>query len=176
MRVAKRLGAELDVDVRTTLLAAHAVPPEFAGRPDAWIDAVCEDIVPAAARARLADAVDVFCDTIGFTREQTRRVFDAARANGLPVKLHAEQLSDQDGAALAAEYDALSADHLEWLVAARRRRDGAGGHGRGAAAGGVLRPARNADAADRRAARAAACRWPWRRTPTPARRRRRRRS
>lgn len=115
LAVAKRLGAELDVDVRTTLLAAHALPPEFAGRPEAWIDAVCDDIVPAAARARLADAVDAFCDTVGFTREQTRRVFEAARANGLPVKLHAEQLSDQDGAALAAEYDALSADHLEWL-------------------------------------------------------------
>ncbi|HVJ74472.1 MAG TPA: imidazolonepropionase [Casimicrobiaceae bacterium] len=115
LAVARRLGAELDVDVRTTLLAAHAVPPEFAGRADAWIDVVCKDIVPAAARARLADAVDVFCDTIGFTREQTRRVFDAARAHGLAVKLHAEQLSDQDGAALAAEYGALSADHLEWL-------------------------------------------------------------
>ncbi|MEO8487469.1 MAG: imidazolonepropionase [Betaproteobacteria bacterium] len=115
LAVARRLGAELDVDVRTTLLAAHAVPPEFAGRADEWIDVVCDDIVPAAARARLADAVDAFCETIGFTRAQTRRVFDAARAHGLPVKLHAEQLSDQDGAALAAEYEALSADHLEWL-------------------------------------------------------------
>ena len=115
LAVARRLGAELDVDVRTTLLAAHAIPPEYAGRADAWIDVVCRDIVPAAARARLADAVDAFCDTIGFTREQTRRVFEAAREHGLPVKLHAEQLSDQDGAALAAEYEALSADHLEWL-------------------------------------------------------------
>ena len=115
LAVAKRLGAELDVDVRTTLLAAHAVPPEYAGRADAWIDVVCDDILPAAARANLADAVDAFCDTVGFTRDQTRRVFDAARRHGLPVKLHAEQLSDQDGAALAAEYDALSADHLEWL-------------------------------------------------------------
>jgi len=91
------------------------VPPEFAGRADAWIDAICADIVPAAASAGLADAVDAFCDTIGFTREQTRRVFESARAHGLPVKLHAEQLSDQDGAALAAEFGALSADHLEWL-------------------------------------------------------------
>jgi imidazolonepropionase len=113
LAVARRLGAELDVDVRTTLLAAHAVPPEFAGRPDAWIDVVCDDIVPAAARAGLADAVDAFCDTIGFTRAQTARVFEAARRHGLPVKLHAEQLSDQDGAALAAEHGALSADHLE---------------------------------------------------------------
>lgn len=115
LAVARTLGRELGVDVRTTLLAAHAVPPEFAGRADAWIDAVCSDIVPAAARTRLADAVDAFCDTIGFTREQTRRVFESARRHGLPVKLHAEQLSDQDGAALAAEYGALSADHLEWL-------------------------------------------------------------
>jgi imidazolonepropionase len=115
LAVARRLGAELGIDVRTTLLAAHAVPPEYAGRADAWIDAVCEDIVPAAARSGLADAVDAFCDRIGFTREQTRRVFEAARAARLPVKLHAEQLSDQDGASLAAQYLALSADHLEWL-------------------------------------------------------------
>jgi len=115
LAVARALGREQGVDVRTTLLAAHAVPPEFAGRADAWIDAICADIVPAAANAGLADAVDAFCDTIGFTREQTRRVFESARAHGLPVKLHAEQLSDQDGAALAAEFDALSADHLEWL-------------------------------------------------------------
>jgi imidazolonepropionase len=115
LAVARSLGRELGVDVRTTLLAAHAVPPEFAGRSDAWIDEVCADIVPAAARSGLADAVDAFCDTIGFTRGQTRRVFEAAREHGLPVKLHAEQLSDQDGAALAAGYGALSADHLEWL-------------------------------------------------------------
>ena len=115
LAVARALGREQGVDVRTTLLAAHAVPPEFAGRADAWIDAICADIVPAAASAGLADAVDAFCDTIGFTREQTRRVFESARAHGLPVKLHAEQLSDQDGAALAAEFGALSADHLEWL-------------------------------------------------------------
>ena len=115
LAVARRLGAELRVDVRTTLLAAHAVPPEYEGRADAWIDTVCGDIVPAAARSGLADAVDAFCDRIGFTRDQTRRVFEAAREAGLPVKLHAEQLSDQDGAALAAEFGALSADHLEWL-------------------------------------------------------------
>lgn len=115
LAVARRLGVELGIAVRTTLLAAHAVPPEFEGRPDAWIDTVCADIVPAAARSGLADAVDAFCDRIGFTRGQTRRVFEAARGVGLPVKLHAEQLSDQDGAALAAEYRALSADHLEWL-------------------------------------------------------------
>ena len=115
LAVARRLGAETGLTVRTTLLAAHALPPEYAGRSDDWIEHVAEVIVPAAAAAGLADAVDAFCDRIGFTREQTRRVFEAAARNGLPVKLHAEQLSDQDGASLAAEYRALSADHLEHL-------------------------------------------------------------
>ena len=115
---ARRVAAAVGVDVRTTLLAAHAVPPEFAGRADAYVDLVCRDIVPAAARAGLADAVDAFCETIGFTPAQTRRVFDAARAHGLPVKLHADQLSDSGGAALAADCSALSADHLEYTSAA----------------------------------------------------------
>jgi len=101
--------------VRTTLLAAHALPPEFAGRPDDYIDEIAQRILPEAARLGLADAVDAFCDTIGFTPAQTRRVFDAARDHGLAVKLHAEQLSNQHGAALAAEFGALSADHLEHL-------------------------------------------------------------
>jgi len=114
LRTARRVGAETGVDVRTTLLAAHAVPPEFAGRADDYIDLVCREMVPAAARDGLADAVDAFCETIGFTPEQTRRVFAAARANGLRVKLHADQLADTGGAALAAEFDALSADHLEY--------------------------------------------------------------
>jgi imidazolonepropionase len=113
LRVARALGEAHPIDVRTTLLAAHALPPEFAGRADAWIDEIVQHILPEAARLQLADAVDAFCDTIGFTPAQTRRVFEAARAHGLPVKLHAEQLSNQDGAALAAEYGALSADHLE---------------------------------------------------------------
>ncbi len=114
--VAQRLGRELPLDVRTTSLGAHALPPEFAGRADAYIDAVCAWL-PAQAAAGLVDAVDAFCDTIGFTPAQTRRVFDAAKALGLPVKLHAEQLSDQRGAALAASYGALSCDHLEHLSA-----------------------------------------------------------
>jgi imidazolonepropionase len=114
LRVARRLGAAHDVDVRTTLLAAHALPPEFAGRADAYVDNVCGDTIPAIARAGLADAVDAFCETIGFTAAQTRRIFEAARAHGLPVKLHADQLSDGAGAALAAEFHALSADHLEF--------------------------------------------------------------
>jgi imidazolonepropionase len=115
LRVARALGVECGVDVRTTFLGAHALPPEFAGRADAYIDAVCTEMLPAIARAGLADAVDAFCENIGFTAAQTRRVFDAAGAHGLPVKLHAEQLSDTHGAALAAEFGALSADHLEYL-------------------------------------------------------------
>jgi imidazolonepropionase len=115
---ARRLAAAADVDVRTTLLAAHAVPPEFAGRADAYVDVVCGDIIPAVARAGLADAVDAFCETIGFSPAQTRRVFAAAAAHGLRVKLHADQLSDTGGAALAAEFAALSADHLEYTSVA----------------------------------------------------------
>jgi imidazolonepropionase len=114
LRVARQLAAAKDVDLRTTLLAAHALPPEFAGRAEAYIDYVCRDTIPAAAREGLADAVDAFCETIGFTPAQTQRVFEAARAVGLPVKLHADQLSDSDGAALAAGFHALSADHLEF--------------------------------------------------------------
>ncbi|TMH10248.1 MAG: imidazolonepropionase [Betaproteobacteria bacterium] len=113
LQVARSLGARCPVNVRTTLLAAHALPSEFDGRADAYIDEIVQRIVPEAARAQLADAVDAFCDRIGFTAAQTRRVFEAARARGLPVKLHAEQLSNQHGAALAAEFGALSADHLE---------------------------------------------------------------
>lgn len=114
LRVARRLGRVLPLDLRTTCLAAHALPPEFDGRPDDYIDAVC-DWLPALHAEGLVDAVDAFCERIGFTRDQTRRVFDTARRLGLPVKLHAEQLSDSDGAALAASYGALSCDHLEHL-------------------------------------------------------------
>jgi imidazolonepropionase len=112
--VARRLGRELALTVRTTSLGAHALPPEFEGRADAYLDAVC-DWLPRQQAAGLVDAVDAFCDTIGFTPVQTRRVFDTARSLGLPVKLHAEQLSNQNGAALAAGYSALSCDHLEHL-------------------------------------------------------------
>ena len=114
LRVARRIGAALGIDVATTLLAAHALPPEFAGRADGWIDEICTHILPAAAQAGLADAVDAFCEKIAFTPAQTRRVFERASALGLRVKLHADQLSDLGGAALAAEFGALSADHLEW--------------------------------------------------------------
>jgi imidazolonepropionase len=115
LRAARRLGAERPVTVCATLLGAHALPPEFKDDADGYVELVCRKMIPAAAAAGLADAVDAFCEGIGFTREQTRRVFEAARAHGLPVKLHAEQLSNLEGAALAAEFGALSADHLEHL-------------------------------------------------------------
>lgn len=114
LRVARRLATVCGVDVRTTLLAAHAVPPEYSGRAADYVALICEEIIPAAAREGLADAVDVFCErVVAFSAAQTRRVFSASRRAGLPVKLHADQLSDGGGAALAAEFAALSADHLE---------------------------------------------------------------
>ncbi len=116
LRAARRLGEVRDVRVRTTLLAAHAVPPEFRGDADGYVDLVCNEIIPAAVG--LADAVDAFCEGIGFTADQTDRVFAAAVAHDLPVKLHAEQLSNLNGAALAARHGALSADHLEHLDSA----------------------------------------------------------
>jgi imidazolonepropionase len=113
LRAARALSEARAVRVATTLLAAHAVPPEFRDNPDAYVDLICNEIIPAAAG--LADAVDGFCEGIGFTPQQIARVFDAARAAGLPVKLHAEQLSHLAGASLAASYGALSADHLEHI-------------------------------------------------------------
>ena len=111
LRVARRLG-QLGISVQTTYLAAHALPPEYAGRPDDYIDAVIEWL-PRLHVEGLVDAVDAFCEGIGFTPGQTRRLFDAARALDLHVKLHADQLSDLGGGALAAAYDGLSADHVE---------------------------------------------------------------
>ena len=111
LRAARALGVARRVRVATTLLGAHAVPPDFAGRADAYVDLVCNEMIPAAIG--LADAVDAFCEGIGFTPEQTDRVLAAARTAGLPVKLHAEQLSALHGASLAARHGALSADHLE---------------------------------------------------------------
>jgi imidazolonepropionase len=115
LRVARRLGSAFPVTVATTFLGAHALPPEYAGRSGAYIDFVIGEVLPEVHRLGLADAVDCFCERIGFSPEETDRLFVAARALGLPVKLHAEQLSDQGGAALAARRGALSADHLEWL-------------------------------------------------------------
>ncbi len=117
LTVARELSKHHAVDVRTTYLGAHAVPPEFAGQSDAYLaDAIAT--LQALHGEGLVDAVDAFCERIGFTPAQTRRMFEAAKALGLPVKLHAEQLSDSGGAALAAEFTALSCDHLEWLSAA----------------------------------------------------------
>jgi len=118
LRAARRLGEVRPVRIATTFLGAHALPPEFKDDADGYIDLVCREMIPAVAAEGLADAVDAFCEGIGFTPEQTRRVFEAARAHGLPVKLHAEQLSNLNGAALAASFGALSADHLEHLDAA----------------------------------------------------------
>ena len=116
LAVARRLGRELPLTVRTTSLAAHALPPEYTGRADDYIADACGWLAGQHA-AKLVDAVDAFCDTIGFTPAQTERIFSAAQRLGLPVKLHAEQLSDQGGAALAARFGALSCDHLEHLSA-----------------------------------------------------------
>jgi imidazolonepropionase len=113
LRAARRLARERDVGVVTSFLGAHALPPEANGDKERYIDEVCA-MMPAIARDRLADAVDAFCETIAFTPEQTARVFVAAQAAGLPVKLHADQLTNLHGARLAAEHGALSADHLEY--------------------------------------------------------------
>ena len=127
LRVARRIGEVLGVSVRTTFLGAHALPPEFAGRQSDYVDEVCIRMLPAIARDGLADAVDAFCESIAFTPTETRRVFETARAHGLPVKLHADQLSDSGGAALAAEFGALSADHLEYTSEAGVRAMAAAG-------------------------------------------------
>lgn len=116
LRVARAIGAQMPVSVRTTFLGAHAVPPEFASTDD-YIAEICERMLPQLAATGLADAVDAFCERIGFSNRQTERVFEKARELGLPVKLHAEQLSDQQGAQLVARYRGLSADHLEHLSA-----------------------------------------------------------
>lgn len=118
LRVARRLGEAHGVTVRTTFLGAHALPPEYAGRPNGssdYIDLVCREMLPALAAEGLVDAVDAFCERIAFSLEETERVFKAAQSLGLPVKLHAEQLSDMGGAALAARFGALSCDHIEHL-------------------------------------------------------------
>ena len=115
LRVARQLGSAYGVTVHTTFLGAHALPPEYAGRADDYIELVCDTMLPALSEEGLVDAVDAFCEGIGFSPAQTARVFAAAARHGLPVKLHAEQLSNLGGAALAARHKALSADHLEHL-------------------------------------------------------------
>lgn len=115
LAAARDLEGRRPIEICTTFLGAHAVPPEFDGDPDGYISEVCNVMIPRIAKADLADAVDIFCETIGFSRPQAARVFAAARQSGLAIKIHAEQLSNSDGAALAAEFGALSADHLEHL-------------------------------------------------------------
>ena len=117
LRAARRLASERPVRIVTTFLGAHALPPEWSADADGYINEICDRMIPAVAVENLATAVDAFCEGVGFTTAQTRRVFEAGRAHGLAVKLHAEQLSNQHGAALAAEFGALSADHLEHLDA-----------------------------------------------------------
>ena len=152
LRVARRLGETQPVTVATTLLAAHAVPPGYEGGTAAFARHVAQDIVPAAIG--LADAVDAFCEGIAFSPEETGWVFDAARAHGLPVKLHADQLSDLGGAALAARYGALSADHLEYASAEGLRAMAAAGSVAVLLPGATyfLREARHPDIAAMRAA------------------------
>ena len=114
LRVARRIGRTLGISVRTTFLGLHALPPEFADRRADFVAAASDEWLPAVAGGGLADAVDAFCEGIAFTPEEARRFFESARGLGLPVKLHADQLSNLGGAALAAAFDGLSADHLEW--------------------------------------------------------------
>src|SRR5690348_8854544 len=115
LRAARALARERRVSVHTTFLGAHALPPEFAGRADDYITEICGNMLPALVKDGLVDAVDAFCEHIGFSLEQTKRVFNAANLQGVRVKLHAEQLSNMHGAAMAAAFRALSADHLEYV-------------------------------------------------------------
>lgn len=115
LRAARRVGEARPVDITTTFLGAHTVPPEYEGRADDYIEFVCDTVLPAVHREGLADSVDAFCERIAFTAAQVARVFTRARELGLPVKLHAEQLSDSGGTQAAASFNALSADHLEYL-------------------------------------------------------------
>ncbi|MDJ0810912.1 MAG: imidazolonepropionase [Desulfobacterales bacterium] len=116
LKVIRRLAEDTPLTILPTFLGAHTIPPEFKGRGDAYVQVVIEEMLPEIARRRLVSAVDGFCENIGFTLSQTRRILEAARAHGLSVKLHAEQLSDKKGAAMAASYRALSVDHLEYLA------------------------------------------------------------
>lgn len=115
LEVIQRLNRETPLRVLATFLGAHAVPPEFTGRADEYVTLIMEEMLPQVAGRKLARAVDVFCETIGFNPDQTERIFQAAKEHGLPVKLHAEQLSDSKGAVMASRYNALSVDHLEYL-------------------------------------------------------------
>lgn len=114
LEVIRKLGSQSDISIVSTFLGAHAIPAEYRGKADAYIDLVCEEMLPAVHENQLADAVDAYCESIAFSADQVARVFEKARALGLPIKLHADQLSDCGGAELAAGFSALSADHLEY--------------------------------------------------------------
>lgn len=114
LEAARAAGVRMNMEVKTTLLAAHAIPPEFTDNRSDYVTLICQEIIPHVAKHQLADAVDAFCEGIGFTVDETRQIFDAAARWGLPVKLHADQLSDLSGAGLVAEYGGLSADHIEY--------------------------------------------------------------
>ncbi|MCB1581745.1 MAG: imidazolonepropionase [Xanthomonadales bacterium] len=116
LKAARLAGERMQMNVRTTLLAAHAFPPEYKDNRNGYVDLICHKIIPHVAKNQLADAVDAFCEGIGFTYEETQQIFDAAARWGLPVKLHADQLSDLKGAGLVAEYGGLSADHVEYTT------------------------------------------------------------
>ena len=115
LEVARLLGEHHPIDIRTTFLGAHALPPEYKGRADEFINLVCTDMLEQVVANNLADAVDVFCENVGFSYEQTEQVFEAAKKHNLPIKCHAEQLSNQRGAQLVAKFKGLSADHIEYL-------------------------------------------------------------
>ena len=115
LKVARKVGEKLAITVKTTFLGAHALPSEYREKADEYINLICQDMLPTIAGQNLADAVDGFCEGIGFSPKQITKVFDTAQALGIPVKLHAEQLSDLSGAELVATYKGLSADHLEYL-------------------------------------------------------------
>ncbi len=115
LRIARLLGEHHPVDVKTTFLGAHALPPEFKDNSDGYIDLVCGEMMQAVVDEELADCVDAFCESVGFDLAQTKRVFEAAKGHGLPVKLHAEQMSNLGGSAMAAGFNALSVDHIEYL-------------------------------------------------------------
>ena len=117
LSVARQLGKAADVTIKTTLLAAHTIPPEYKDKADDYIDLICHELLPEVVAGGLADAVDAYCESIAFNSDQVARLFERATALGLPVKLHADQLSDGGGAALAAQFSALSADHLEYASA-----------------------------------------------------------
>jgi imidazolonepropionase len=122
LETGRRIGQQLSIEVVNTFLGAHALPPEFAGRADAYVEHICEEMLPAVAARDLADGVDAFCERIAFSSEQTARIFRRATELSLPLRLHADQLSDGSGGALAAEFGALSADHLEYASRASLER------------------------------------------------------